>query len=108
DVAHKLKNLIANRMIVGHNVLFDIRFLNKQFSLLNMDELRNEYIDTVELTQILYPTLKQYKLSSLAKSFNFKHSDPHRALSDTLVTAELFLHLKEKLHSLPHEVIRHL
>lgn len=108
DVAKQIKQMIASHSIVGHNVLFDVRFLNKEFGLLGMDELINPIIDTVELSKILYPTLRQYKLSAIAKRFNLSHDQPHRALSDTLVTGELFLKLIDKLSKLPYETKNHL
>src|SRR5699024_4894562 len=49
-----------------------------------------------------------FKLAQLADFFQIEHKDPHRALSDAYVTAELFLILKEKLLYLPYETMTHL
>lgn len=101
EVAEELKSIIGNRYIVGHGVLFDVRFLNKEFNMLGFNQLTNKTIDTVELSKILFPTISKYKLSELSKYFNLEHHSPHRALSDTIVTGHLFLKLKEKLFNLP-------
>ena len=47
-------------------------------------------------------------MAQLADFFQIEHKDPHRALSDAYVTAELFLILKNKLLSLPYETMTHL
>src|SRR5699024_627747 len=44
----------------------------------------------------------------LANYLDLKHKNPHRALSDAYVTAELFLMLKRKIFNLPYETIDHL
>src|SRR5699024_7567739 len=85
-----------------------VRFLNKEFELLGLVPLENKIIDTVELTKIMYPTAPSYKLNNLAAFFNLEHDDPHRALSDTYVTAELFIRLLNKIAHLPKETVNHL
>src|SRR5699024_6503036 len=74
----------------------------------NMEPLQNPILDTVELSRILYPKSPSYKLSQLANYLNLTHDVPHRALSDAVVTAHLFLRLKQKLKTLPYETIDHL
>lgn len=108
EVVNKIKTIINDKYIIGHNVLFDVQFLNKELLALEMNPLENKIIDTVELSRVLFPTLLQYKLSSLSQQFGFGHDTPHRALSDAIVTSHLFLKLKKKLISLPHETKYHL
>lgn len=108
DVADEIRAIINDHIIVGHNVLTDIYLLNKEFSMIGMNELQNMFIDTLELSKILFPTLLRYNLNDLAKQLHFTHDSPHRALSDAIVTSKLFLTLKEKLFNLPLQTKRQL
>src|SRR5699024_1694943 len=49
-----------------------------------------------------------YKLGRLSSYLEMEHDAPHRALSDALVTAEIFLKIKQKIKRLPYETITHL
>src|SRR5699024_6010706 len=73
-----------------------------------MKKLENPVIDTVELARIFYPDAPAFKLGQLADYLGIVHADPHRALSDAFVTAELFLKIQQKIEQLPYETIHHL
>lgn len=47
---------IGDDFLVGHNTLFDIRFLNAAFD----NKVTNFYIDTIQFSRKLYPTLKHH------------------------------------------------
>lgn len=108
EEAEKIVDLFTNSYLIAHNVPFDLGFLNEALVQTGLKPLNNLALDTVELARILYPQAPSYKLSQLAEYFHIKHKDPHRALSDAYVTAELFLMLKKKLSTLPYETINHL
>ncbi len=104
----EIMDMVSDHTIIAHNVPFDVGFLNDTLLLEKRPILTNNVIDTVELSRILYPKAAGYKLNELAHFFNLHHDEPHRALSDAYVTAELFLICKEKLHALPYETLRHM
>lgn len=108
DKAVEIVNLLAGAYIVAHNVPFDLGFLNAELQEHSMKPLKNLVLDTVELSRIIFPHAPGFKLGQLAEYFNLDHCDPHRALSDAYVTAELFLILKNKLYNMPYETIIHL
>jgi len=108
EKAHEIIDLFKNSYLVAHNVDFDLGFLNEELALHELPILSPPVIDTVELARILYPQAPGYQLGQLAEYLKIIHRDPHRALSDAYVTAELFLNLKEKLRSLPYETVVHL
>src|SRR5690625_2065280 len=108
DKAYEIINFFKNSYLVAHNVPFDLNFLNDELSDHELNILTNPVLDTVELARILFPHAPGFKLAQLADFFQIEHKDPHRALSDAYVTAELFLILKEKLLSLPYETMTHL
>lgn len=108
DVAGDIVELMQNSYLVAHNISFDLGFLNAELQTLSLPPLKNPVLDTVELSRFLFPQAPGFKLGQLAEFLNLEHQNPHRALSDAYVTAELFLMLKKKLFSLPYETIDHL
>lgn len=108
DKADEITSFFNDSYLVAHNVPFDLNFLNDELSDHELNILTNPVLDTVELARILFPQAPGFKLAQLADFFKIEHKDPHRALSDAYVTAELFLILKEKLLSLPYETMTHL
>ncbi|WP_099974794.1 helicase C-terminal domain-containing protein [Lactobacillus terrae] len=105
DIAPDIFKLLKNKIFIAHNVNFDLTFLNREFQRVGLNELNIKAIDTVELSQILFPTLSSYKLQDLTSYLKIEHNNPHSADSDALVTAELFQTLQERLRSLPRTTI---
>jgi len=100
DVAHELETFIGEAPIVGHNIRFDLGFLQKQipFSL-------NEIIDTYELASILLPNASRYNLGALGKQLGVALPATHRALDDARATHGVFNRLYEMARELPLDVI---
>lgn len=101
EVAKEIYQLLQGTTFVAHNVFFDYQFLKQELLRCGCPELQLKAIDTVELTQIFYPTLPSYRLSDLAQQFQLSHERPHQADSDALATAQLFLEMEEKIKQLP-------
>ena len=93
-VRPRLKSLMADHVLVGHNVDFDLGFLTEER--LGVGSHR---IDTLTLATILVPNAGRYNLESLAYHLNLAQvgdGQTHRALDDAELTIELFLVLKER------------
>ncbi|SEI60984.1 ATP-dependent DNA helicase DinG [Bacillus thuringiensis] len=101
DVAPMIVELLQGAAFVAHNVHFDWNFLNEELRQAGYTEIHCPKIDTVELAQILLPTADSYKLRDLAKKHELEHDQPHRADSDALATAELFLQFLNEIEKLP-------
>ncbi|WP_020059574.1 ATP-dependent DNA helicase DinG [Bacillus sp. 123MFChir2] len=101
DVAPMIIELLQGAYFVAHNVHFDWNFLKEELRQAGFSEVPCSKIDTVELAHILLPTADSYKLRDLAKRYGFDHDQPHRADSDAMVTAEIFLQLLSRMESLP-------
>lgn len=106
--AEKIYSLLKNRYFIAHNVAFDLSFLNGEFKAHGFPTIKPKVIDTVELARILFPRANSFALNALANALNFHHDEPHRALADAYVTAQIFLKMKEKLTLLPEQTIKHL
>lgn len=93
--AQRVRDFIGDSPIVGHNIKFDIDFLNK-----NGVETTNPLYDTQELAGILIPDMTSYSLEILTQKLDVKHEEKHRALNDAVACMELFIKLIKELNSL--------
>src|SRR2546430_14152535 len=57
----------------------------------------NPHLCTVTLSRRAIPCLTNYRLETVAENFSIPIPERHRAGSDALATAEIFLHLLERL-----------
>jgi ATP-dependent DNA helicase DinG len=100
DVLEGLEAFVGNAPLVGHNVRFDLGFLQRT----GLFEF-NEVIDTYELSSVLMPTASRYNLGALGKQLGILLPATHRALDDAKVTMAVFNRLFEIARELPMELI---
>lgn len=79
-------------IVVGHNVGFDLGFLNYEAQLLGQS-FPIDGLDTIPLARRFLPGLKRFKLDNVADHLRIATSQRHRALGDARVTAAVFLRL---------------
>ncbi|MCI6573889.1 MAG: exonuclease domain-containing protein [Actinomycetaceae bacterium] len=89
EVKDAVLSFVGDDVIVGHNILFDIRFLNMGFG----DEIENEYMDTMQFARKMYPELDHHRLSDLRKHLGLSNNE-HRAIADCITTQELYETIK--------------
>lgn len=96
EVFKAFREFCGDAIIVGHNVTFDVGFMNTGYKRHGMPEIPNPIIDTLTLARWLYPTLKSYRLNTLAKRFHVSLEHHHRAVYDAESTGHLnYLFLKD-------------
>jgi ATP-dependent DNA helicase DinG len=101
DVAADLDTFVGDVPIVGHNVRFDVGFLQR----MGLFEY-NEVIDTYELASVLMPTATRYNLGALAQQLGVLALDKkHRAITDARLTMGIFNRLLEMARELPIELV---
>lgn len=83
-----LINFIENSIIVGHNVNFDIGFLEIAAQRCGMS-VKYSYIDTLSISKKLFPDLPDYKLGTIASSLGIDTTKLHRAEADVYVCSEI-------------------
>ncbi|MGZ6339841.1 MAG: polyribonucleotide nucleotidyltransferase, partial [Candidatus Limnocylindrales bacterium] len=88
DAAHRFLEFAGDATLVGHNLGFDLGFLEEAIGAGFRFE-QGRYLDTLILTREAYPDLESYKLADLARFFGLSHETSHRALSDAEATAAL-------------------
>lgn len=101
EIAPLIYSLLQDSIFVAHNVAFDYYFLSEHFERLGYPPLDMPSMDTVELTQILFPTLPSYHLADICQSLSIPLRRAHDALSDVQATADLWFRLVDKGRSLP-------
>ena len=90
DVLTEFVNFVGSNVIIGHNVNFDLGFLNNKCRKYLDYNLNNDYVDTMFLARRLVPNSVNYKLGTLAKLFNISYEGTHRELKDVEITYEVY------------------
>ncbi len=76
--------------VVAHNADFDVGFVAHKAQNLGL-EFTPTVVDTVSLARLLLPSLKRFKLDTIAKHLNISLENHHRAVDDAECTALIFL-----------------
>lgn len=90
EIKNELISFIAELPIVGHNVLFDIQFLNKTLKEHDFEILDNDYVDTLPLSQKLFPEFIHHRLTDMALYYGINTDGAHRALQDCHINKDCF------------------
>jgi DNA polymerase-3 subunit epsilon len=88
-------------VVVGHNVRFDLGFLNAALTRAQRPRLANRFVDTCALARrLVRDEVPDCRLGTLATHFRVGHRPTHRALDDALATGEVLHALLERAGSL--------
>ena len=110
-VMRQLAAFINGSPLVAHNARFDQTFLEAELDLLRLSA-GMRFACTIKLAKRIYPRAPSYKLEALLEYADVPHQDNfHRALSDAMATANLWLQMKRdlgariRINTLNHEVM---
>lgn len=104
QVASTIYDMIGDAIFVAHNVKFDANLLAEALFFEGY-ELLTPRVDTVELSQLFFPTFEKYSLGNLAEHLELGLDQAHTAISDAMATARLFIKIQEKIKSLPRSIV---
>ncbi len=91
----------GDAVLVGHNVRFDMSFLQAAAVTGGYPPLTNRVVDTCALARrLVRDEVPNCRLSTLAERLRLAHRPSHRALDDALATADLLHALLERAGSL--------
>ena len=93
EVMQPLLRFIDRSVIVGHNVAFDLGFINPKLKKYCHTKIDNHTIDTITLAQFLGIRSRGFSLDDLVAFYGIESVGRHTALGDALMTAEVFLRL---------------
>jgi DNA polymerase III subunit epsilon len=95
DVAATVSEFIGDALLVGHNVRFDISFLNAELKRAGLESLVNERLDTLTLANRYLHSVRKPSLDRVASALGLPARDIHRAGRDAQLTAEVALRLAD-------------
>lgn len=82
-------------ILVGHNIEFDMRFLQISCKNNGFPIIKNRIVDTISLAKKKIKNTPRYSLSAVASYFGIEHEVKHRAIDDCILTYRIFEKLKE-------------
>ena len=98
EVAPQWLDFVSDSVLVAHNAPFDTSFLNHEISRVYPGHrMFNPHLCTVKLSRRVLPDIANHRLDTIADHFSIPIVSRHRAGSDALATAEIFLLLLSKL-----------
>ena len=100
QILPELETFVGDDPILGHNVRFDVSFLQRR----GLFEL-NATLDTYDLASVLMPSAGRYGLSALASTLAVPVRTAHRALDDAHTTRQVYLQLFEKALEVPAPIL---
>jgi DNA polymerase-3 subunit epsilon len=97
EVLPTFLEFLGDAVVVGHNVRYDLSFLNAAALHFGYGKLPNRSSDTLSLARRLVRTeVRNLKLATLAAYFSSPTPPTHRALDDAKATAHVFWALLER------------
>ncbi len=93
EVLPSFVEFLGDAVVVGHNVRFDVSFLQAALDRTGRPRLTNPVVDTCALARrLVRDEVPNCRLGTLAERLRLDHRPTHRALDDVLATVDL-LHL---------------
>jgi DNA polymerase-3 subunit epsilon len=100
EVLPSLREFLGDAVIVGHNLRFDLSFLDAAFVARGYSRLGNRHVDTLALARrLVRDEVPNLRLQTLAAHVRASVTPVHRAYADAAATAEVFHALLERAAS---------
>jgi DNA polymerase-3 subunit epsilon/ATP-dependent DNA helicase DinG len=100
QVIQDFQHFAGDLIVLGHNIRFDLSFLQPKGILRD-----NISLDTYTLASVLLPSAGRYSLAGLASALAVPVMTSHRALEDAHTTRQLFLRLYDQALGLPPDAL---
>ncbi len=102
EVLPTLRCMMRGRVLVAHNLKFDLAFLTRAWKEAFDEKIRAPGLCTVKLSRRVYPELDSHNLDSLAANLHIRPEkcgarSRHRALGDARLTARALVKMLRKL-----------
>jgi DNA polymerase III epsilon subunit family exonuclease len=100
EMLPSLLEFVGRSVLVGHNLRFDLSFLDHALVATGRERLPNRTVDTLALARrLVRDMVNDCKLGTLAAALRLDHQPSHRALTDVLATGDLLHALLERAGS---------
>lgn len=97
DVCGDVVRMLRDSILVGHNVEFDVRFIEAEFGRVNHQIPVVPRIDTISMATHANPGLPNRRLEDVCACFGIEMTRAHCAMSDARATARLFAECLDRL-----------
>ena len=95
EIAKKIVDITAGNIFIAHNVSFDYKFIQEEFSRLGYD-FNRKTMCTVKMSRKYLPGHQSYSLGKICDDLDIRIDGRHRAAGDALATVKLFEIILEK------------
>ena len=93
ESAREFNDFIQETILVGYNISFDIKFLNRAFEKLSLDSIHNKTIELMHEVKKRNRFQTNYKFETTLKEYGISKEVPHRALEDARLMYKLYNHM---------------
>lgn len=93
QIAEAVVAFIGESVLLGHNIGFDIAFLNGELERCRMPALNNRSLDTLPMSSRLLKRIRRPSLDRVARELGLVVRNHHRALADAELAGEIALRL---------------
>ena len=94
EISEKFLSFIKDKRLIIHNAEFDLSHLNNELSILGMEKINNEIVDTVIIARDKFPG-SSVSLDALCKRYRIDNSKRihHTALIDCELLSKVYINL---------------
>jgi CRISPR-associated protein Cas2 len=93
DALNELQQFIQHATLIGYNISFDLKFLNRDLISCSMDLIHNKAIDLLAEAKKRNSFQSDYKFATTLIEYGINKTVPHRALGDVKLMYELYSHM---------------
>lgn len=95
-VLPQFAEFLGDDLILGHNVGFDVGFLDRSYRRCLGFPLRNDSLDLLRIARKLLPGQRRHRLADVSAALGVSYEGAHRAETDCRITNDCYLILRER------------
>ena len=103
-IVERFLAFIAGLPLCGHQIEFDINFLNGELKRTGREKISSPQIDTALLSRIVVPAISRYSLKHVATALGVTLDHAHRALADAKASGHSACSLLSQFTTIPEPV----